>query len=88
MPDGARKVQGWFAELRRRKVFRVAAVYLVAAWLAIQVADAVFEPIGLPAWAFKLVIVLALLGFPLACALAWAFDVTPRGIERTGPAEL
>jgi adenylate cyclase len=86
MPDGAQKVQAWFAELGRRKVFRVAAVYLVAAWLAIQVADAVFEPIGLPAWAFKLVIVLALLGFPLACALAWAFDVTPRGIERTGPA--
>jgi adenylate cyclase len=83
MPDGAHKLQGWFAELRRRKVFRVAAVYAVAAWLAIQVADAVFEPLGLPAWTLKLVIVLALLGFPLACALAWAFDVTPRGIERT-----
>jgi adenylate cyclase len=83
MPDGVHKLQGWFAELRRRKVFRVAAVYAVAAWLAIQVADAVFEPLGLPAWTLKLVIVLVLLGFPLACALAWAFDVTPRGIERT-----
>jgi len=83
MPDGAHKLQGWFAELRRRKVFRVAVVYAVAAWLAIQVADAVFEPLGLPAWTLKLVIVLALLGFPLACALAWAFDVTPEGIERT-----
>jgi adenylate cyclase len=86
MQDGAHKLQGWFAELRRRKVFRVAAVYAVVAWLAIQVADAVFEPLGLPAWTLKLVIVLALLGFPLACALAWAFDVTPRGIERTPPA--
>jgi len=86
MPDGAHKLQGWFAELRRRKVFRVAVVYAVAAWLLIQVADAVFEPLGLPAWTLKLVIVLALLGFPLACALAWAFDVTPRGIERTPPA--
>ena len=85
MPDGVHKLQGWFAELRRRKVFRVAAVYAVAAWLAIQVADAVFEPLGLPAWTLKFVIVLALLGFPLACALAWAFDVTPRGIERTPP---
>jgi len=85
MPDGAHKLRGWFAELRRRKVFRVAGVYAVAAWLAIQVADAVFEPLGLPAWTFRLVIVLALLGFPLACALAWAFDVTPRGIERTPP---
>ena len=85
-------LQRWFAELRRRKVFRVAAVYLVAAWLAIQVAATVVEPIGLPAWTLRLVIVLAVVGFPLACALAWAFDVTPRGIERTadggGPAAL
>lgn len=80
--DGSR-LQRWFAEVRRRKVLRVAGVYLVAAWLAIQVADAVFEPLGLPAWALKLVIILAVLGFPLACALAWAFDVTPLGIERT-----
>jgi TolB-like protein/cytochrome c-type biogenesis protein CcmH/NrfG len=83
MPDAGSKLQRWFAELRRRKVFRVAGVYLVAAWLAIQVADAVFEPFGLPAWSLKLVILLAALGFPLACALAWAFDVTPTGIERT-----
>jgi hypothetical protein len=62
MPDGARKVQGWFAELRRRKVLRVAAVDRVGGWLAIRVAAAVFEPIRLP---------------------AWAFDGTPRGIERT-----
>jgi len=82
MSDAGSKLQAWFAELRRRKVIRVAAVYLVAAWLLIQVADAVFEPMGLPAWSLKLVIVLAALGFPLACVLAWAFDVTPRGIER------
>ncbi len=82
MSDAGSKLQGWFAELRRRKVIRVAAVYLVAAWLLIQVADAVFEPMGLPPWSLKLVIVLAALGFPLACVLAWAFDVTPRGIER------
>jgi adenylate cyclase len=80
---GASRVLAWFAELRRRKVFRVAGVYLVAAWLVIQVADAVFEPMGLPAWSLRLVIVLAALGFPVACALAWAFDVTPGGIERT-----
>ena len=83
MADIGSRLPGWFAELRRRKVFRVAGVYLVAAWLVIQVADAVFEPLGLPAWALKLVIVLAALGFPLAGALAWAFDVTPQGIERT-----
>ena len=82
MTDASR-LHRWFAELRRRKVFRVAAVYLVAAWLAIQVAGTVFEPMGLPAWTLRLVIVLAAIGFPVACALAWAFDVTPRGIERT-----
>ena len=76
----------WFAELRRRKVVRVAAVYLVVAWLLIQVAGTTFEPMGLPAWTIKLVITLAALGFPLACGLAWAFDVTSRGIERTPPA--
>ncbi len=75
----------WFAELRRRKVVRVAVVYILIAWVLIQIADATFDPIGLPAWAHKLVIVLAALGFPLACGLAWAFDVTPRGIERAQP---
>ena len=88
MSDAGSKLQAWFAELRRRKVIRVAAVYLVAAWLLIQVADAVFEPMGLPAWSLKLVIVLAALGFPLACVLAWAFDMTPRGIERADTAAL
>jgi len=83
MSDDDSRLTSWFSELRRRKVIRVVAVYLVAAWLLIQVADAVFEPMGLPAWSLKLVIVLAALGFPLACAMAWAFDVTPRGIERT-----
>jgi TolB-like protein len=76
----------WFAELRRRKVFRVAFAYLVVAWALIQVADATFEPLGLPAVALRFVIVAAILGFPLACALAWAFDVTAQGIERTPPA--
>ncbi|HSQ68885.1 MAG TPA: tetratricopeptide repeat protein [Steroidobacteraceae bacterium] len=80
------RLGAWLAELRRRKVIRVAAVYLVAGWLLIQVADATFDPLQLPDWALKLVIVLVVLGFPFACILAWAFDVTPRGLERTAPA--
>jgi adenylate cyclase len=88
MSDAGSKLQAWLVELRRRTVIRVAAVYLVAAWLLIQVADAVFEPMGLPPWSLKLVIVLAALGFPLACVLAWAFDMTPRGIERAEAAAL
>ena len=83
MPDDETKAGRWLAELKRRKVFRVAAVYLVGAWLLVQVAGTTFEPMGLPPWTLKLVIALAALGFPLACALAWAFDVTAKGIERT-----
>lgn len=78
-------MKSWLRELSRRKVFRVASAYGVVAWLLIQVADSTFEPIGLPAWTLKLVIWLAILGFPLACALAWAYDVTPTGVERTKP---
>ena len=87
MSDQVSRFERWFAEMRRRKVFRVVVVYLVVAWLVVQVADAIFEPMGLPAWTLKLVITLVALGFPLAIALAWAFDVTARGIERTPDAD-
>jgi len=83
MSTGGTTLKNWFAELRRRKVFRVATVYMVVAWLLVQVAGTTFGPLGLPGWTMKLVILLAAFGFPLACGLAWAFDVTPRGIERT-----
>lgn len=69
----------WVEELRRRKVLRVAVAYLAIAWLLIQVAGATFEPMGLPGWSLKLVIVLVSLGFPLACVLAWAYDINPTG---------
>lgn len=70
-------------ELRRRKVIRVAAAYLIVAWLLIQVADVTFEPMGLPPWTLKFVIGLLVLGFPLACALAWAYDIKPASIDST-----
>jgi adenylate cyclase len=81
------RLSRWLGELRRRRVVRVAIAYLIGAWVLIQVAAETFEPLGLPAWALKLVIVVAVLGFPAALILAWAFDVTPRGIERTAPAD-
>ena len=83
MPDLAARLRTTFSEFRRRRVFRVAAVYLFVGWLLVQVADATFEPLGLPAWAPRLLIVLLALGFVLACALAWIYDVQPHGIERT-----
>lgn len=72
--------RGFIAELRRRKVFRVAAAYTVLAWLIIQVAETTFVPLGIPLWGQTLVIVILLLGFPVAIGLAWALELTPRGV--------
>ena len=83
----ARGIQQFFSELRRRKVIRVAIVYAVVAWVLIQVAQTTFEPLSLPRWTLTLVIMLALLGFPIAVALAWAFESTPEGIRREKPAD-
>ncbi|HEY1582007.1 MAG TPA: hypothetical protein VGF73_02785 [Chthoniobacterales bacterium] len=73
----------FFAELRRRNVYRVAAAYAVVAWLLIQVATQVFPFFDIPNWAVRLVVVLLLLGFPVALVLAWLFELTPEGIKRT-----
>ncbi len=67
------------AELKRRKVFQVAAVYLVVAWLIMQVVDMVNEPLRLPEWFATVAILLVAIGFPIALILSWAFDVTPEG---------
>jgi TolB-like protein/Flp pilus assembly protein TadD len=75
-----------FRELHDRKVFRVGLVYLAAGWLVLQVADVVVEPLGLPAWSLTLVVVLVAIGFPIAVALAWAFQITPEGIRRDAEA--
>jgi adenylate cyclase len=83
MPDAGAKLDRWISELRRRKVVRVAIAYVLAAWVLVQVADATFEPLGLPAVAQRLLIIALAVGFPIACVLAWAFDITSRGIERT-----
>lgn len=73
------------AELRRRRVIRVALVYMVMAWVIIQVAAEVFPPLHLPEWTVTLVVVLSILGFPLALGLAWAYDLGPEGLARTAP---
>jgi tetratricopeptide (TPR) repeat protein/TolB-like protein len=74
------------AELRRRRVFRVAVVYGGVAFVIVQAADLVFPALNLPGWTYSFLVALALLGFPLAVALAWAFDITPGGVRRTTPA--
>jgi TolB-like protein len=74
------------SELKRRRVFRVAGIYLVAGWVAIQAAATIFPILELPAWTSKLVVALTAVGLPVALALAWAFDVTPEGVRGTGVA--
>ncbi len=76
-------MSGFFEEVKRRKVYRVAAAYIIAAGGIIQLASAAFPAWELPNWALRLVIVLLLIGFPIALILAWAFDVTPQGIKTT-----
>src|SRR5436309_10809770 len=76
-------MSGFFEELQRRKVYRVAAAYIIAAGFIIQIGSAVFPAWDLPNWALRLVVVLLLAGFPVALILAWAYDVTPQGIQAT-----
>jgi TolB-like protein/Tfp pilus assembly protein PilF len=82
-----RRIPRFIKELRRRKVIRVAIVYGVVAWLLVQVAQATFEPLNLPRWTLTLVIMLAILGFPISVALAWAFESTPEGVRREKSAD-
>jgi TolB-like protein/Flp pilus assembly protein TadD len=77
------RLYGFFCELRRRKVYRVAAGYSVVGWLIIQFATTVLPALTLPIWTARLVIVLVLAGFPIALIMAWALDVGTGGIRIT-----
>jgi TolB-like protein/Flp pilus assembly protein TadD len=76
-------MSGFFEEVRRRKVYRVAAAYVIAAGFIIQISSAVFPAWELPNWAFRLVVVFLLIGFPISLIVAWAYDLTPQGIRAT-----
>ncbi|MBT8066660.1 MAG: hypothetical protein KJO09_05430 [Gammaproteobacteria bacterium] len=70
-------------ELKRRNVFRVAAIYVVVSWLLMQIADVMFPALLLPEWAPTLLVAFLILGFPIALIFAWAFEMTPEGVVRT-----
>jgi TolB-like protein/Flp pilus assembly protein TadD len=76
-------MSGFLEEVKRRKVYRVAAAYIIAAGGIIQLASAAFPAWELPNWALRLVIVLLLIGFPIALILAWAYDITTQGVRAT-----
>src|SRR5919106_2015296 len=73
----------FFGELKRRNVYKVAIAYGVVAWLLIQIATQVFPFFEIPNWAVRLVVLLLIVGFPIALMLAWAFELTSEGIKRT-----
>jgi TolB-like protein/Flp pilus assembly protein TadD len=77
----------FFAELKRRNVYKVAIAYGVVAWLLIQIATQTFPFFEIPNWMVRAVIVILLLGFPVALVIAWAFESTPQGIKRTEAAD-
>jgi adenylate cyclase len=75
--------KNFFAELKRRNVYKVAIAYAVVAWLLMQVASQIFPFFEIPNWAVRLVVLLLIIGFPVAVILAWAFELTPEGLKRT-----
>jgi len=76
------RIENFFAELKRRHVYRVAVAYGVVAWLLMQVASQIFPFFEIPNWAVRLVVLLLIIGFPIALIFAWAFELTPEGIKR------
>ncbi|MGB9476495.1 MAG: hypothetical protein WCE87_15630 [Candidatus Udaeobacter sp.] len=78
----------FFSELKRRNVYKVGVAYAVVGWLIAQIATQIFPFLEIPNWAIRLVILLIVVGFPIALIVAWAFELTPEGIKRTEDADL
>jgi len=83
---GPPRYQTFFAELKRRQVFKVVAMYGATAFVLLQLADIVFPSLGLPGWTVTFIVAIALAGFPIAVILAWALELTPEGVRRTDAA--
>jgi serine/threonine-protein kinase len=79
--------KGFFGELKRRNVYKVAVAYAIVGWLVVQIATQVFPFLEIPNWVVRLVIALVMIGFPIALVIAWAFEATPEGIKRTEVAD-
>jgi adenylate cyclase len=81
------KIDNFFAELKRRNVYKVAVAYIVAGWALSQGIAQVFPVFDVPNWAIRSIVLLIILGFPIAVAFAWFFEITPEGIKRTEVAD-
>ena len=82
------KIDKFFAELKRRNVYKVAVAYIVAGWALAQGIAQVFPVFDVPNWIIRLIVLLISIGFPIALFLAWAFELTPEGLKRTEDADL
>jgi hypothetical protein len=78
----------FFAELKQRNVYKVGIAYALVGWLLMQIASQIFPFFEIPNWAVRLVVLLLMIGFPVALILAWAFDLTPEGIKRAADVNL
>lgn len=85
MAEGMSRLTAFLVELKRRRVYHVAVGYGAAAFVGVQVAEIFLPRLGLPDWTVTLVVILAVVGFPAALILGWAFEITPAGLRRTGP---
>ena len=77
-----RSLSDFSAELVRRKVYPVVAAYAIVAWILLQVGEVTFEPLGLPDWVMRVLVIAVIAGVPIAAIVAWMFDITPTGIRR------
>ena len=81
-------LSSFFAELKRRNVYKVAVAYAIVGWLLVQVATQVFPFFEIPNWAVRLIVLAIVIGFPIAVVIAWAFELTPEGLKRTEDVDL
>ena len=82
------KIDNFFAELKRRNVYKVAVAYAVVGWLLVQVTTQVFPIFEIPNWALRLIVLAIIIGFPISLVIAWAFELTPEGLKRTEDVDL
>src|SRR5712675_3787828 len=85
--ERGREPINFFAELKRRNVYKVAVAYAVVGWLLVQVTTQVFPIFEIPNWALRLIVFAIIIGFPIALVVAWAFELTPEGLKRTEEAD-
>src|SRR6266487_5766789 len=79
--------KSFFGELKRRNVYKVAVAYIVAGWALSQGIAQVFQVFDVPNWIVRLIVVLIVIGFPIALIFAWAFEITPEGVKRSEEAD-